>query len=1332
MCGHLAVDLGNLVHTSEGIDLQPPRSESSSLTKHWTPRPRFANYELVEHLGRGGMGVVYLARDTHLKRLVAIKFMTRHLDMVARERFGVEACAAARLQHPAVVTVYHVGELDGHPYIVSEYAAGTSLAVLPKPVPWREALYLGRGLARGLAAAHARGVLHRDIKPGNAIRTHSGEVKLLDFGLAKLLEDLGAEAPSPGGTDGARFAEDSVPRSPPGDANRSIDAVGDRARAEMLGAAADGESSDTYSLPDASGSWSDVAPERAEPAGLTRAGAVMGTPCYMSPEAWRGEPATPRSDVYSLGVVLYELCVGRPPYQGRTFAELREAVCNGPTPAVADVASGIDERFAAVIDHCLARAPEDRYASAGELWDALEDIGIARTTTVLPGGNPYRGLLPFDEAHRQIFFGRRTDVRVVVERLRTEPFVLVAGESGVGKSSLCRAGVIPLIKEGSFRDHRAWRAAVVVPGRRPMTALAAALVPHLEVDDEDDLTAPGALGRALRLATRERSGIMIFVDQLEELVTLGDPEQVAVLGEVLADAITATPGVRLLATVRGDYLTRLGDLPGLGSEIVQALQLLRPLGVDAIREAVVGPARATGVRFESDELVRELVASAAASQGGLPLLQFTLAELWEARDAARGVIGPAALVRIGGIEGVLARHADGVIQALPHVVGKAARRLLVDLVTMERTRDRRTEAELLGESPTARDSLAVKHLVRGRLLVARESEGETAYEIAHEALLSHWATLSGWLDNEADTRAVLQRVRLAASEWKRSQHSADTLWSDRQLDELMGIDIAAMPKHERVFVAASKRAVRRARWIRRGAVAAAVALVVAVYGVVQFVAGRDLENRVSRLRAKADAELARASSDARRVEEQRAHAFARFASMDRKAGETSWQRTAALAAEVERAHSEASLALEAAIGLDPSRHDIRSKLAHVLYDRALLAERDHQTDRVRDLLGRLAMYDDTGDLRRRWRAEATVSLTTVPAGARVRVERNVMRPGGARELVERSSGARLTTPVTGMSLEPGSYRLVIEAEGRAPVRYPVLLERGERLALQLELPSVVEVPDGFVYIPPGRFLFGTASRGDGRTFLDTAPLHERRTGAYLIARHEVTMAEWMTFLDALPDEQRSARLPRVDSEKWGSMSLDRVADTWQLTMTPTEHTYQARAGERVIYRNRTRHASQDWLRFPVTGISWNDASAYVAWLANKRRVPGARLCREDEWERAARGADARVFPHGDALAPGDANFDETYGRDGLAFGPDEVGSHPASRSPFGLDDMAGNALEMVASVLDQGELLIRGGAYYYSTINARAANRALIIEPTFRDLHTGFRVCADIVPGAGR
>jgi formylglycine-generating enzyme required for sulfatase activity len=210
--------------------------------------------------------------------------------------------------------------------------------------------------------------------------------------------------------------------------------------------------------------------------------------------------------------------------------------------------------------------------------------------------------------------------------------------------------------------------------------------------------------------------------------------------------------------------------------------------------------------------------------------------------------------------------------------------------------------------------------------------------------------------------------------------------------------------------------------------------------------------------------------------------------------------------------------------------------------------------------------------------------------------------------------------------------------------------------------------------------------------------------------------------------ERAARTPRVDSKGFRDGLTVKLGPDgkYRIAFQPTVRRYTAVEGEPIRYAERDRRAVQDWRRFPVTGISWDDALAFTRWLDRTGRVPGARPCREDEWEHAARGADGRDYPGAVRLGVDDANIDLTYGKRPLALGPDEVGSHPASASPYGVLDLAGNAFEWTQGALaGAAGPVLRGGSYYYSTSTARATNREAV-EPTMRDLTLGLRVCASL------
>jgi formylglycine-generating enzyme required for sulfatase activity len=368
----------------------------------------------------------------------------------------------------------------------------------------------------------------------------------------------------------------------------------------------------------------------------------------------------------------------------------------------------------------------------------------------------------------------------------------------------------------------------------------------------------------------------------------------------------------------------------------------------------------------------------------------------------------------------------------------------------------------------------------------------------------------------------------------------------------------------------------------------------------------------------------------------------------------------------------------------------------------------HDRDELRT---RLAIYDDDGSLMRALDAPAHLTLAIEPRGATVTIE------------------DRIAASHASIDLAPGGYVLVARAPGRTTVRIALLATSGDEKTLAFELPMEAAVPAGFVYVPPGDFLYGSRDDEPVRQFYGAPPMHVRRTNAYLIGQTEVTYAQWIEYLDTLPPKERTLRAPHVEGSQTiqnvGGVALARDGNGWKLAFTPTrDHVYEARAGESITYPDRVRRERQDWLRMPVSGITAEDAQAYAAWLDQTHRVPHARLCSEPEWERAARGADGRKYPHGTELAADDANIDITYGRKDGAFGPDEVGAHPATRSPFGLDDTAGNLWEIVRA--ESGAILMRGGSFYTNASTAVLANRSEVLTPTFRHVLTGVRLCADL------
>ena len=264
---------------------------------------RLGHYEVLEIIGRGGMGIVLRAFDGKLHRVVAIKVMAAQLaiNATARKRFTREAQAAAAVTHDHIVTIHAVEEANGLPYLVMQYVSGLTLQQRldrSGPLELREIVRIGMQTAAGLAAAHAHGLIHRDIKPANILLENGIErAKITDFGLARAFAD----------------------------------------------------------------------------ASLTQSGVIAGTPHYMSPEQARGEVVDQRTDLFSLGSLLYAMCTGRPPFRADSIIAVLKRICDEMPGAIRETNSEIPEWLVAIVNKLLAKAPADRFQSAAEVAELLKD-----------------------------------------------------------------------------------------------------------------------------------------------------------------------------------------------------------------------------------------------------------------------------------------------------------------------------------------------------------------------------------------------------------------------------------------------------------------------------------------------------------------------------------------------------------------------------------------------------------------------------------------------------------------------------------------------------------------------------------------------------------------------------------------------------------------------------------------------------------------------------------------------------------------------------------------------------------------------------------------------
>jgi serine/threonine protein kinase len=290
-----------------------------------------SHYRVLEKLGGGGMGVVYRAEDTRLRRHVALKFLPDELlkDPQAIERFEREAYAASSLNHPHICTIYDIGDWDGQRFLVMELLEGNTLkhCIAGKPLPIGHVLDMGGQIADALDAAHSKGIIHRDIKPTNIFVTSRGQTKILDFGLAKLTGSTKS---------GGAYSGDDA-------------------------ALATETSSEEFQL--------------------TSSGTALGTIAYMSPEQARGEPLDARTDLFSFGLVLYEMATGRQAFSGLTSAVIFNAILEREPPPARGMNPAVPPKLEEIINKALEKDPEVRYQHATDIRADLQRLKRDSTGT---------------------------------------------------------------------------------------------------------------------------------------------------------------------------------------------------------------------------------------------------------------------------------------------------------------------------------------------------------------------------------------------------------------------------------------------------------------------------------------------------------------------------------------------------------------------------------------------------------------------------------------------------------------------------------------------------------------------------------------------------------------------------------------------------------------------------------------------------------------------------------------------------------------------------------------------------------------------------------------
>jgi WD40 repeat protein/transcriptional regulator with XRE-family HTH domain len=476
-------------------------------------------------------------------------------------------------------------------------------------------------------------------------------------------------------------------------------------------------------------------------ADVTQPGVVIGSPAYISPEQILAEPVKPQTDIYCLGIMLYELLTGHKPFDSPSPIFLIQQHLNETVPALAahcpDLPSALDpiiqratakdqaERYPDVLsllaDFRYALAGEQGSKGAGVIFSPLRP----RTSApLLDLTNPYKGLRAFAEADAADFFGRDTLIQELLRRMsevgdmtagvgqELARFLAVVGPSGSGKSSVVRAGLIPALRQGGLPGSDNWFIVEMLPGMHPWEELEAALL-RIAVNPPQSLLTQfhedeRGLMRAVRrvLPADESIELVLIIDQFEELFTLmmDEDSRLHFLNSLVTAVLDPRSRLRLVVTLRADFTDRPLRYVDFGELLRQRTEFVLPLTPDELEQAITGPAQRIGLALEPG-LAEAISRDVGDEPGALPLLQYALTELFE-RSREASLLTKQTYQSIGGVLGALARRADELYEGLEAKSQEAARQLFLRLVTLgegtEDTRRRvlRAEVEALAGDST--------------------------------------------------------------------------------------------------------------------------------------------------------------------------------------------------------------------------------------------------------------------------------------------------------------------------------------------------------------------------------------------------------------------------------------------------------------------------------------------------------------------------------------------------------------------------------------------------------------------------------------------------------
>ncbi len=762
------------------------RTERVFEEAHVTPMPRpeeigsedlsgraIRGYALGERLGNGGMGAVYRAVQPLVEREVAIKIIlpmyANHPDFI--RRFEAEAQLVARLEHPHIVPLYDYWREPGVAYLIMRLLRGGSVQSLLRSgttLSSETILRMMEQIGSALSASHRAGVVHRDLKPANVLLDEDNNAYLADFGIAKNLSSPSSE---------------------------------------------------------------------------TQADMVIGSPDYISPEQIRSEFVRPQTDIYALGVMLYELLTGKVPFRGNTPFDVMSQHLNTPLPGLAENRIGLPKSLDDVIEHATAKDPLQRYENVEVMLNDLRSAlgsnphqikskvsSFEKTVPPLTElDNPYKGLRAFTEGDAQDFNGREALIQQLLTRLgdagELSRFLTIVGPSGSGKSSVVKAGLIPALRRGALPGSENWFIIEMMPGAHPLEELEAALLrvavnPPSSLMEQFQKDSRGLI-RAVRrsLPNDPNIDLVLVIDQFEEMFTLvqDETERLRFLGLLVTAILDENSRVRVILTMRADFIDRPLGYVDFGELIHQRMEIVLPLTPDELESTIASPAERVGLQLESG-LISAILHDLGDQPGTLPLLQYALTELYEKR--AGNTLTKSAYQEIGGVLGALGRRAEEVFMGLDEEGQVIARQIFLRLVTLgegvEDTRRRVLIYELenlkFGDMDLRKVFRAFKMTLdafgNARLLSFDRDPGTRGptVEVAHEAIIREWPRLREWLEETRTLVRMQRQLSMAASEWMDAKRDASFLLSGTKLAQYEGWTVSsaiALTQHEINYLKAS-------------------------------------------------------------------------------------------------------------------------------------------------------------------------------------------------------------------------------------------------------------------------------------------------------------------------------------------------------------------------------------------------------------------------------------------------------------------------------------------------------------------------------------------------